>query len=152
MSLRPATARAAVAVVLAGAVLGSSPASAAAPSATKYATAIVTKVNDVRADHALVRLKRSTCLQRFARKQAKAIAEAGTLFHQRLGKIQKACKVGWVGENVAFSPGTPEQMVELWMGSPLHRANILFKKFRTTGVGVVKADGYWWASQVFAGK
>jgi uncharacterized protein YkwD len=152
MTQRKGIARAVAAVVLAGGVLAAAPAPAATPAAPTYASQIVGVVNNIRADHNLPRLKRNACLQRFAVKQAKAMAAQGRLFHQDLGKIQKACKLGWVGENVAYGPGSASQLVQQWMNSPPHRANILFKKFKATGVGASKAQGYWWASQVFGGK
>jgi uncharacterized protein YkwD len=40
------------------------------------------------------------------------------------------------GENLANGPETPEQVVDGWMGSPDHRANILNRRFTEIGVGV----------------
>ncbi|MGI5499181.1 CAP domain-containing protein [Lentzea sp. CA-135723] len=49
------------------------------------------------------------------------------------------------GENVAFGQETPVRVVEAWMRSRPHRANILDPRFRVVGVGVVRtADGHWW--------
>ena len=45
-----------------------------------------------------------------------------------------------VGENLAWGTGsvsTPRQTVANWMGSPGHRANILQRRFREIGIGVV---------------
>ena len=45
-----------------------------------------------------------------------------------------------VGENLAWGTGsrsTPRQTVTNWMNSPGHRANILKRRFREIGVGVV---------------
>ncbi|ELK46359.1 CAP domain-containing protein [Halobacillus sp. BAB-2008] len=51
------------------------------------------------------------------------------------------------GENIAAGQRTPEQVVEGWMNSDGHRANILHKDFTHIGVGYVKGDGryttYW---------
>jgi uncharacterized protein YkwD len=44
-----------------------------------------------------------------------------------------------VGENIAWGSlwlGTPKAIVAGWMGSPGHRANILDRRFRDTGIGV----------------
>jgi uncharacterized protein YkwD len=44
-----------------------------------------------------------------------------------------------VGENVAIAGGslaTPETVVRDWMGSPAHRANLLGRQFRASGVGI----------------
>jgi len=51
------------------------------------------------------------------------------------------------GENIASGYGTPEAVVNAWMNSPGHRANILSPKFNYIGVGV-SADGSYWV-QVF---
>ena len=42
-----------------------------------------------------------------------------------------------VGENIAQGTDTPEAVVEGWMNSPGHRANILDPDFREIGVGYV---------------
>jgi uncharacterized protein YkwD len=45
-----------------------------------------------------------------------------------------------VGENIAWGTGedaTPSMIVEAWMHSPLHRANILDARYRDTGIGVL---------------
>jgi uncharacterized protein YkwD len=44
-----------------------------------------------------------------------------------------------VGENVATAGGslaTPENVVHDWMSSPSHRANVLGRQFRASGVGI----------------
>lgn len=44
-----------------------------------------------------------------------------------------------IGENIAWGSGTlstPAQIVRAWMHSPDHRANILNRRFRYTGMGV----------------
>jgi uncharacterized protein YkwD len=47
---------------------------------------------------------------------------------------------GWVvGENLAWGTGalaTPAKIVDAWMASPGHKANILRRKFRQIGVGI----------------
>lgn len=49
--------------------------------------------------------------------------------------------VSWtVGENLAWGAGTrstPRQIVRSWMHSPPHRHNILTRRFREIGIGVV---------------
>lgn len=47
-----------------------------------------------------------------------------------------------IGENIAWGSGTlstPAQIVRFWMHSPGHRANILNRRLRYTGMGVVAA-------------
>ena len=45
------------------------------------------------------------------------------------------------GENIAMGYPTAEAVMEGWMNSPGHRANILSDAFTELGVGYV--DGYW---------
>ena len=49
-------------------------------------------------------------------------------------------RVGYeVGENIAWATGrlaTPREIVAAWMASPGHRANILDRRYRETGIGV----------------
>ncbi len=45
-----------------------------------------------------------------------------------------------LGENIAAGASTPEWAMELWMGSPGHRDNILSPDFREIGAGYAEAD------------
>lgn len=59
----------------------------------------------------------------------------------------------WAGENIAAGYGSPAAVVEGWMNSPGHKANILSENFTQTGVGYAYWAGsdygvYW--TQVFA--
>lgn len=47
------------------------------------------------------------------------------------------------GENIAKGQTTAEQVVQGWMDSPGHRANILDSKFTHIGVGYVAEGNYW---------
>ena len=47
------------------------------------------------------------------------------------------------GENIAYGQRTPEQVVEAWMDSPGHRANILSSYFTAIGVGYRSQGSYW---------
>jgi uncharacterized protein YkwD len=56
---------------------------------------------------------------------------SGYLYSSRIGYV--------VGENIAWATltlATPRAIVEAWMASPGHRANILDTSFRDTGIGV----------------
>ena len=58
---------------------------------------------------------------------------------RRAGYIYSA-RIGFeVGENIAWGSlwlGTPRAVVASWMASPGHRANILDRRYRDTGIGV----------------
>lgn len=47
------------------------------------------------------------------------------------------------GENIAMGYSTPEAVVNAWMNSEGHRANILSSKYARLGVGYVADGGYW---------
>ena len=49
------------------------------------------------------------------------------------------------GENIAYGQSTPEAVVQSWMNSSGHRANLLSSSFTTIGVGytVVNGTAYW---------
>jgi uncharacterized protein YkwD len=49
------------------------------------------------------------------------------------------------GENIARGQATAAAVMEAWMNSPGHRANILNCDFKTLGVGVhLGSGGPWW--------
>jgi uncharacterized YkwD family protein len=50
------------------------------------------------------------------------------------------------GENIAVGYATPEAVVDAWMNSPGHRANILNASYTQIGVGYV-ADGNYWTQE-----
>ncbi|HDR6310918.1 TPA: serine protease [Bacillus cereus] len=47
------------------------------------------------------------------------------------------------GENIAQGQRTPEEVVQAWMNSAGHRANILNNGFTHIGVGYVESGNYW---------
>lgn len=54
------------------------------------------------------------------------------------------------GENIAWGQKTPEQVMEGWMNSPGHRANILNEKYTSIGVGYHQnASGVNYWTQLF---
>jgi uncharacterized YkwD family protein len=54
------------------------------------------------------------------------------------------------GENIARGQRTPEEVVNAWMNSSGHRANILNPSFTEIGVGYAASGNYW--TQMFIGK
>lgn len=54
------------------------------------------------------------------------------------------------GENIAKGQRSPEEVVQAWMNSPGHRANILNPNFTHIGVGFVENGNHW--TQQFIGK
>ncbi|MEU7019255.1 sigma-70 family RNA polymerase sigma factor [Streptomyces sp. NPDC046203] len=55
------------------------------------------------------------------------------------------------GENIAKGQRTPAEVMEAWMNSPGHRANILNCDFREIGIGLHTGGGPYW-TQVFGAR
>ena len=53
------------------------------------------------------------------------------------------------GENIAYGQRTPQAVVNAWMNSSGHRANILSASYTQIGVGYVASGNYW--TQMFIG-
>ncbi|GHI02043.1 RNA polymerase [Streptomyces cellostaticus] len=56
------------------------------------------------------------------------------------------------GENIARGQQTPQAVMDSWMNSPGHRANILNCSFKNIGVGVHKGSGGPWWTQDFGAR
>ncbi len=67
----------------------------------------------------------------------------GSQWHTVLGEFNYTCYKA--GENIAGGFSTPEAVVEAWMNSPGHRANILNPDYNKIGVGYyVDQNGAYW--------
>ena len=83
------------------------------------------------------------------------MAKQGELSHTFDGKgpAERLADVGYKhrgwAENVAMGLRTPAEIMQLWMGSEMHRANIL-SQHTEVGIGVAAAaDGTRYWTQVF---
>lgn len=117
-------------------------------------SAVVREVNAVRRSAGLHALGTDTYLTRFANGRSAAMAAESRLSHR--GWESALRKAGLVddalGENVAYNYGSATSVMEGWMQSPGHRANILRPSFKRIGVGcVIDARGHRWWTQDFAG-
>jgi uncharacterized protein YkwD len=122
--------------------------------AVRYSQQAYNATNNRRDDRGLKDLRRTDCIQRFAVKQAKAMARRQSMYHQDLGPIMKACGLNMVGENVAYGYTTGRSVVNNgWMRSAGHRANILNPGYRLMGIAARKGgNGRWYVAQVFGRK
>ena len=124
--------------------------SAALSSTQGYQDQVLALTNLERTRRGLRALAPSTCADGFADSWAATLAGRGTLSHQQLGPIMSACTAWGVGENVAYGNSTAPELVQMWMDSAGHRANILNPKFSHLGVGAVQTStGRWFGVQVF---
>jgi uncharacterized protein YkwD len=77
-----------------------------------------------------------------ARNHFSHVSPNGTDLVERLAGVGYVrSSVAWtVGENIGYGSGgraTPRHMVAAWMASPGHRANVLNRRYREIGIGVV---------------
>jgi uncharacterized protein YkwD len=124
---------------------------------TAHEKKLIDLTNQERKKHDLPPLKMNPLLGKVARAHSANQAKQQKMAHELDGKNSfqrlKEAKYRYLdaGENVAFGYNvTPEELVAGWMGSPLHRKNILDKAFTETGLGAVAArDGTIYYTQVF---
>ena len=106
-------------------------------------------VNRERTSRGLSALRPNGILDRAARNHSRNMVQQSFFAHDSLGGASVMDRVrrrGYrsggglmVGENIAWGSGsyaTPAEIVDGWMNSPGHRANILHRSFREIGVGV----------------
>jgi len=120
----------------------------------KYQDQARQATNKQRVANGLKELRKQDCVQRFAVRQAKKMAQQESMFHQELGPILEECGLNAVGENVAYGYPSGRSVVnDGWMNSDGHRANILNPDFKLMGIGARKGhDGRWYVAQVFGRK
>lgn len=133
-----------------------SPSSTApAPStAVAYEDKVLAIVNTERATAGCGPVKADAALRDLARAHSNDMADRGYFAHDTPeGKTPwdraKAADVTYLAaENIARGQPTPEAVMEAWMNSPGHRANILNCEFDKLGVGVrTGAGGPWWTQE-----
>ncbi len=56
----------------------------------------------------------------------------------------------YIGENIAYGQKSPEDVMNSWMNSAGHRANILSENFDYIGIGVTYRNGTYYWTQFFA--
>ena len=119
---------------------------------------VVTLVNRRRARAGCRALRPNESLRASARAHSVGMAQYRTMTHFLPGeaglgeRITFAGYHGWrrVAENVATGYGSPKAVMQAWMASPGHRANILDCRLRHLGGGVVAQGNQLWWTQDFA--
>ena len=115
-----------------------------------YVEQVVALVNIERAKVGLPALTMSEDLNRAAQIRAKEIVQSFSHTRPNGSSFSSVLKENGIsyrgaGENIAWGQRTPEAVVNAWMNSAGHRANILNKNYTTIGVGYY-LDGttpYW---------
>jgi uncharacterized protein YkwD len=91
-------------------------------------------------------LARDARLDRAAQLHAQSMARQGRMAHVLDGRgvaarvcAEGVCRFG-VGENIAMGQRTTGEVMQAWMASPRHRANVRGQYSR---IGVGYSNGYW---------
>lgn len=115
-----------------------------------FASQVAALVNAERAKYGLSALTVDTNVQQAALVRAKETAQSfshtrpnGSSFSTALTEAGVSYRT--VGENIAYGQTTPQQVMNAWMNSSGHRANILNANYTTIGVGytVINGTAYW---------
>lgn len=125
-------------------------------SVSDYEKKVVELVNVERAKYGLSALTLNTELSAVARAKSQDMKDKQYFSHTSptYGSpfdMMKSFGISYktAGENIAMGYRTPEAVVEGWMNSEGHRANILNSSFKEIGVGHVVSGNYW--TQMFIG-
>ena len=137
---------------LSAALLVSAVLVAAAPQSAQAATRPIERrfasmINNARTTGALGALKVSDRLSEVARKHSNRMAAQDELYHSDLQRLLGP-GITAVGENVGYG-GSLDELLAAFLASPPHAANIM-GSYQKTGVGIVRADGRIWITQLFA--
>lgn len=126
------------------------------PDTDAYADAVVTLVNEERAAAGLNPVQAVPVLNDAAEVRSAEIVQSFS--HTRpdgrsCSTILGDNNIQWrtTGENIAYGYASPESVMDGWMHSSGHRANILNENFEYIGVGVVYEGGTLYWTQVFTG-
>lgn len=122
-----------------------------------YEQKVVDLTNQERAKNGLPPLKVDLTLSKMAHEKSRDMSANGYFSHTSptYGSPfdmmkQYGITYRYAGENIAMGQKTPEEVVNGWMNSAGHRANILNPNYNYIGVGYVAQGNYW--TQDFIGK
>lgn len=123
-------------------------------SVTNVESQVVKLVNEIRANYGLSPLTQNWQLSRVARYKSQDMADNNYFSHTSPTygtpfQMMKQFGITYrsAGENIAQGYSTAQAVVNAWMNSPGHRANILNSSYTQIGVGYV-SDGHHW-TQMF---
>lgn len=123
---------------------------------TQYEQEVIRLVNEIRAQNGLSALTYNWELSRVARYKSQDMVDNRYFSHtsptygtpfQMIRSFGLSYRSA--GENIAYGQRTPQAVVNAWMNSSGHRANILSSSYTQIGVGYV-ANGHYW-TQMFIG-
>ncbi len=123
---------------------------------SSYEKEVVRLVNEIRAKNGLNPLTEDWELSRVARYKSQDMKDNNYFSHTSPTygspfNMMKSFGISYktAAENIAKGQATPQAVVNAWMNSAGHRANILNSSYTKIGVGYVKSGNYW--TQMFIG-
>jgi uncharacterized protein YkwD len=113
--------------------------SAAARGLSGSEASLLHAMNAVRASHGLPRLRMDYRLESVARAHSVDMLRHNYFAHGAFSaRLNASGAAGPIfGENLAFGPVSSSWVVNAWLASPEHRANLLRRGFRRVGIGAV---------------
>lgn len=110
---------------------------------TRSESSLLSAMNQVRVAHGLRPLRADGRLEVAARGHSRSMLRTGSFSHgafsARIRRI--GVRAPRVGENLAWSAGAlaaARTIVQMWLASPAHRANLLRPGYRIVGVGAIR--------------
>lgn len=123
---------------------------------SSYEAEVIRLVNEIRTENGLSPLTANWELSRVARYKSQDMRDNGYFSHTSPTygtpfQMIRAFGLSYrsAGENIARGYASPQAVVNGWMNSSGHRANILNASYRQIGVGYVAQGNYW--TQLFIG-
>ena len=132
-----------MAVVVTACIFAGTADAAVTATLTRSESSLLTVMNQVRIAHGLRPLRADTRLEIAARGHSRTMLRTGTFSHGAFSaRIRRAgVRSPRVGENLAWSAGAlaaASTIVQMWLASPAHRANLLHPGYRLVGVGAIR--------------
>lgn len=126
-------------------------------SVSAFESEVVRLVNEIRVQNGLSKLTYDWELSRVARYKSQDMSDLGYFSHTSPTygspfNMMKSFGISYrtAGENIAKGYISPEAVVNAWMNSPGHKANILNSSYTHIGVGYVASGNHW--TQMFVGR
>ena len=120
---------------------------------------LLSQVNSARRRRKLGALGRTKLLDRVAAGHSKSMAKRKHCdhhgFEKRAALIKRKTGLSYIAENCYMFPVSrydayvAKKLVEGWLKSAGHRANLLNPKFKRTGIGIIVRRGHVYATQIF---
>jgi uncharacterized protein YkwD len=108
-------------------------------------------INQERSSRGIRTLRVNNSLSKKARRHSRKMARRGrVVYHSNLSYTMRGYNYRIAGENVGMS-WKLRRVHRLFMNSKGHRRNILRSGYRRVGIGVYRANGKVWVTEIFYG-